>query len=83
MSITKDIKGSDRVTAEGHCREMLFEWRNTTGTEVNSMMGMKPRTWASILQAIDESIGSEVAKDVKQQLFPNLSPEGQSPTVTV
>ena len=81
--ITKAIKGSDRVTAEGHCREMLTEWLSTTGTEVNSMMGRKPRTWASIFQAIDKSIGSEVGKDVKKQLFPNPSPEGQSPTVRI
>ena len=76
-AITAVIKASDRVTSEGHCKEMLIQWLNTTGMEPGSKMGRKPRTWSSILQAVGDSIGFVVADEVKTNLFPNPSPEGK------
>ena len=71
--VTDNIKASDRNTNEDHCREMLKQWLRTT----DDMMGKMPRTWASIFQAIDKSIGFVVANDVKRKLFPEITPEGK------
>lgn len=76
-SVIAGIKASDRDPNEGHCREMLNEWLRTTGAEPGGKMGSEPRTWKSIVKAIYDSIGSEVASKVEKEIFPNPSPAGR------
>ena len=46
-----------------HCFTMLEHWLNgKQGT------GMKPKTWASVLEAVADSCGSEVRRDITEEL---------------
>lgn len=61
--------GTDQGSSERKCMDMLRRWRNgERGT------GQLPRTWESILHAVGEAVGTEVQKEIEQ----NISASAQS-----
>lgn len=61
--------GTEQGSSEGKCMDMLRRWKNgERGT------GQLPRTWESILHAVREAVGTEVQKEIEQ----NISASAQS-----